>query len=80
HSPGLVAYEEDFLADGVFLLQHAEVGDSDIQLRIRCVKLRRARHAPGYFALVWGQGRFLVTSVIARTGNRRRRRAEPASW
>ncbi|MFQ5553729.1 MAG: hypothetical protein ACE5EW_08480, partial [Thermoplasmata archaeon] len=80
HSRRLVAYEEDFLSDGIFLLQQAEVGDSDVQLRIRCVKLRRAKHAQNYFALVWGRGRFMVTSVIARTGNRRRRRAEPASW
>ncbi len=80
HSRRLVAYEEDFLSDGIFLLQQAEVGDSDVQLRIRCVKLRRTKHAQNYFALVWGQERFMVTSIIARTGDRRRRRAEPASW
>ncbi|MEW5937349.1 MAG: ATPase domain-containing protein [Candidatus Thermoplasmatota archaeon] len=58
-------YREDFLADGTFFLKQYEVGETDIQLRIRCVKMRHANHARGYFALLHRHGGFMVTRVIS---------------
>lgn len=66
---------EGFLADGLFLLRHFDVGETDIQLRLRCVKMRRMDHAPGYFALHHDGSRFLVSHVISR---RRRGEAPPS--
>lgn len=63
-SSKLVPYHEDFLADGIFYLRHYEVGETDVQLRIRCVKMRRANHRQGYFTLMRANDRFMVTSVI----------------
>ncbi len=63
-SPRLVAHEEDFLADGIFLLRQYEIGETDVQLRIRCIKLRKAKHEQGYFALIRADERFMVTSII----------------
>ena len=45
-------YDEEFLSDGILHLRHARVGDAGVQLRIRCVKMRRSRHEPGEYALV----------------------------
>src|SRR3989304_3093062 len=42
---------EDFLADGMLLLEHFEVGETDVQLRLRCVKMRQMGHASGWFAV-----------------------------
>lgn len=61
----LTSYAEDFLADGIFLLRQQEVGETDVQLRIRCVKMRRARHHQGYLALLRENNRFVVTRVIS---------------
>lgn len=58
-------YREDFLADGNILLRLHEVGDTDIQLRIRCMKMRHANHHRGYFALIHRGDRFMVTPVIS---------------
>lgn len=63
-SSSLVTYEEDFLADGIFLLKHYDIGESDVQLRIRCIKLRKTKHEQGYFALIRTEDHFMVTSVI----------------
>jgi len=60
----LVPYEEDFLADGIILLKLYEVGETDVQLRIRCVKMRKTRHHQGYFALMKKDDGFVVTNVI----------------
>jgi KaiC/GvpD/RAD55 family RecA-like ATPase len=64
-STRIVTYEEDFLADGIFLLRHHEMGESGVQLRLRCVKMRKTRHEQGYFALIRAENRFMVTSIIA---------------
>lgn len=81
HSDRLALFDEDFLADGVLLLRYVEVGDSEVQLRIRCVKMRRAKHDHSYFAFLRASDRFQVTSVIARSTSRRKAREEPTpSW
>lgn len=58
-------FREDFLADGTLFLKQYEVGETDIQLRIRCVKMRHASHARGYYALIHRHGGFMVTRVIS---------------
>ena len=67
-TPGSFTYgphREDFLADGHILLKLHEVGETDIQLRIRCVKLRHCDHYRGYFALLHRGDKFMVTPVIS---------------
>lgn len=54
----------DFLADGIILLRQVEVGDTGVQLRLRCVKMRKAKHERGYFTLDFDDGRFMVTRSI----------------
>lgn len=63
---------EDFLADGMLLLEHFEVGETDVQLRLRCVKMRQMGHASGWFAVHHDGTRLLVSQVLSR-----RRRALP---
>jgi KaiC/GvpD/RAD55 family RecA-like ATPase len=60
----LSPFDEEFLADGILLLRHFEKGETDVQLRLRCVKMRRARHEQGYYALVRNNGRFQITRAI----------------
>ncbi len=61
----LVSFDEDFLADGILLLKQYEVGETDVQLRIRCVKMRRSNHFQGYLTLLRSGDRFMVTRVIS---------------
>ena len=58
-------YREDFLADGNIMLKLHDVGDSDIQLRIRAVKMRHVNHERAYYALIHRGDRFMVTPVIS---------------
>jgi KaiC/GvpD/RAD55 family RecA-like ATPase len=58
-------FSEDFLADGVLFLKHFDAGVSDVQLRLRCVKMRRARHDKGYYRLLHNEKGFQVTRVIS---------------
>ncbi len=59
-------YDEEFLADGILHLKHAPIGETDVQLRIRCVKMRRSRHEHGDFALVHTGDRFQITRLISK--------------
>jgi KaiC/GvpD/RAD55 family RecA-like ATPase len=61
----LAPYDEDFLADGIIFLKQYEIGETDVQLRIRCIKLRRRKHKHGYFALIHENNRFAITNVIS---------------
>ncbi len=65
-SERLTQYGEDFLADGILHLRHVEVGETDVQLRLRCVKMRMMEHVHTSLALTHGEGGFLVTHVLAR--------------
>jgi len=56
--------DEDFLADGIFSVTMDRVGELDVYRRIRCVKLRGAKHNPGIFTLELQDGVFRVTRVI----------------
>ncbi|HYM38588.1 MAG TPA: ATPase domain-containing protein [Thermoplasmata archaeon] len=59
-------YDEEFLADGILHLKQAPIGETDVQLRIRCVKMRRSKHEHGDFALVRATDRFQITRVISK--------------
>lgn len=69
-SRSLTAYGEDFLADGILLLEHFDVGETDIQLRLRCVKMREMSQQHGYFAVHHDGNRFLVSQVLSRQRRR----------
>ncbi len=58
-------YNEDFLADGAFLLRFVDVGETDVQLRIRAVKLRHSKIHHGYLTLLYKDGRFSATPPIS---------------
>ncbi|MGQ9582838.1 MAG: RAD55 family ATPase [Thermoplasmatota archaeon] len=57
-------FDEGFLADGIVHLKLAEVSDIDVQRRIRVVKMRGTRHAPGFFSLLIDGGQFAITKAI----------------
>jgi len=57
-------YDEGYLADGVISLKLREIGETDIQRRIRAVKLRSTNHKTGYFSLLFNDGMFSATQVI----------------
>ncbi len=59
-------YDEEFLADGILHLKHAAIGETDVQLRIRCVKMRRSRHEHGDYALVRSGDKFAITRLISK--------------
>ena len=58
-------YHEDFLADGTILLKFVDVGDSDVQLRIRAVKMRHSKIHHGDLTLLFRDGQFMATNPIA---------------
>ncbi|HKZ89311.1 MAG TPA: ATPase domain-containing protein [Thermoplasmata archaeon] len=58
-------YDEEFLADGILYLRQFEKGETDVQLRLRCVKMRRTRHEQGYFALLREKDRFQIARAIS---------------
>ncbi len=62
----LAQWGEDFLADGILQLRLVEVGETDIQLRLRCVKMRWMDHDHTALALNHDGGRFFVTHVISK--------------
>src|SRR3989442_9846552 len=64
----MLSFEEEFLADGILSLGHFEKGAADMQLRLRCVKMRRARHEHGYYALSRNDGRFQITRATSERG------------
>src|SRR6058998_4314760 len=65
-SAKLAQFGEDFLADGIIHLRHVEVGETDVQLRLRCVKMRMMNHVHNSLALTFGEDGFGVTHVLAR--------------
>ncbi|MFO7618768.1 MAG: ATPase domain-containing protein [Thermoplasmata archaeon] len=61
----LVANDEDFLADGIIHLKLHDAGESDIQLRISCIKMRRTNHQRGWFRLMHTEKGFTATPIIS---------------
>lgn len=64
-SARLAPHGVDFLADGVFLLRHVEVDDFDVELRLRCVKMRKVPHHRGDLTLELRDGRFVARRPVA---------------
>jgi len=58
-------YHEDFLADGTIQLKFVDVGESDVQLRMRIVKMRHSKIHHGYLTLLFREGQFTVTPPIS---------------
>ncbi len=58
-------YGEEFLADGIIVVKMQSVDDANIQRRIRCVKLRGTSHSPNFYTLIYQNGLFQVTRVLA---------------
>jgi circadian clock protein KaiC len=58
-------FHEDFLADGTILMRFVDVGETDVQLRIRCVKMRHSKIHHGYLTLLFRDGQFVATTPIA---------------
>ncbi len=64
-STALVSNDEDFLVDGIIHLKMHEVGESDFQLRINCIKMRRTKHERGWNRLMHSIEGFTTTPVIS---------------
>ena len=58
-------YHEDFLADGTIQLKFVEVGETDMQLRIRAVKMRHSKIHHGFLTLIFRDGQFMATNPIS---------------
>lgn len=65
-STRIAQWGEDFLADGILQLRQVEVGETDVQLRLRCVKMRWMNHDHNALALNHDGERFFVTHVISK--------------
>ena len=64
-STALVSHDEDFLVDGIIHLKMHEVGESDFQLRINCIKMRRTQHTRGWHRLMHTGKGFTATPIIS---------------
>jgi len=62
----LAQWGEDFLADGILNLKQVEVGETEVQLRLRCVKMRGMNHDHSALALNHDGQKFFVTHVISK--------------
>ena len=65
-STRLAQWGEDFMADGILNLRQVEVGEVEVQLRLRCVKMRGMNHDHSAFALNHDGQKFFVTHVISK--------------
>lgn len=62
----LAQWGEDFLADGILQLRQVEVGETEVQLRLRCVKMRWMNHDHSALALNHDGERFFVTHILSK--------------
>lgn len=56
---------EDFLSDGIIRLKYRHISETEIQLWIRCVKMRQVDHTKNYYALLYSQGKFQIARIIS---------------
>ena len=56
---------EEYICDGIIHAKMERVDDANIQRRIRCVKMRGTNHSPNYFTLIFQNGIFQATRIIA---------------
>lgn len=57
--------DTDFLSDGIIHMSLAQVGDTDVHRRIRCVKMRDTDHATSFFSFLKSKEGFSVTRAIS---------------
>lgn len=57
-------HDTDFLADGIIHLKMVEVSETEVQRRIRCVKMRETDHSTNYFSFFRNERGFAVTRAI----------------
>lgn len=62
----LTQWGEDFLVDGILHLRQVEVGDTEVQLRLRTIKMRWMNHDHNAVALNQDGEKFFVSHVISR--------------
>ncbi|MDH4123004.1 MAG: AAA family ATPase [Thermoplasmata archaeon] len=55
---------EEYLTDGTILLKFVDVGETDVQLRIRIVKIRHSKIYHGDLTLLFKDGKFTVTTPL----------------
>ena len=65
-STRLAEWGEDFIADGILHLRHVEIGETEVQLRLRCVKMRWMNVDHDALALNHDGQKFFVTHVISK--------------
>src|SRR3989441_6485125 len=65
-STRLAQWGEDFLADGILNLRQVEVGETDVQLRLRCIKMRWMNHDHNALALNHDGQKVFATHVISK--------------
>ncbi len=58
-------YGEDFLSDGIIYLKYHHVSETEIQLWMRCVKMRQVNHTKNYYALLHEGNHFQIARVIS---------------
>jgi len=62
----LTQWGEDFLVDGIIHLRQVEVGDTEVQLRLRTIKMRWMNHDHSAVALTHDGEKFFISHVISR--------------
>jgi len=62
----LTQWGEDFLVDGILHLRQVEVGDTEVQLRLRTIKMRWMNHDHNAVALNHDGEKFFISHVISR--------------
>src|SRR3989442_13582318 len=72
-STRLAQWGGDFLADGVLHLRQVEVGETEVQLRLRCVKMRWMNHDHNALPLPTDGEKVFVCSLTSRKKGRSRR-------
>ena len=55
---------EQYLADGTIQLKFVDVGETEVQLRLRVVKMRHTKIYHGDLTLLFRNGQFIVTTPI----------------
>ncbi len=65
-------YGVEFLSDGILRLTRFEIHETDVQLRLQIVKMRKVNHETGVYSLHFERGKFLLAKAIVEE--------EPRPW
>jgi len=69
----ITKFGEDFLADGILHLKQAELNDSDVVLRLRCIKMRMVDADYSSFTLLHDGASFSVVRSIPKSRDSKQR-------